>query len=80
MNTSIKNISKVLATAALLASAGFAQAGTATADLGVTASITAKCTISANAVEFGSYDPVVTNGVNGSNNTNNCTKSEWIEG
>lgn len=94
MNTSIKNISKVLATAALLASAGFAHAapaapngGSATANLAVSASITAKCTISTTAVAFGAYDPVVTNSSTGSNVTQNgevvvaCTKragSLWV--
>ncbi len=82
MNTSIKNVSKVLATAALLASAGFAHAGTATANVAVSAAITAKCTISTTAVAFGDYDPIT-----GDNVTTNgtvvvgCTKaagSLWV--
>ncbi|MEY4139976.1 MAG: Spore Coat Protein domain, partial [Pseudomonadota bacterium] len=94
MNTSIKNVSKVLATAAFLASAGFVHAadaapngGSTTANLAVSASITAKCTISTTAVAFGAYDPVVTNSSTGSNVTQNgevvvaCTKragSLWV--
>lgn len=35
--------------------------GTATSDLGVSASIAANCTISTTAVSFGGYDPIVTN-------------------
>jgi spore coat protein U-like protein len=38
-----------------------ASAGTATANLSVTATISANCTISTAAVAFGTYDPVVTN-------------------
>lgn len=92
MNTSIKNISKVLATAALLASAGFAHAvpagpaapngGSANADIAVSATITAKCTISTTAVAFGEYDPITGNDVT-TNGTVvvGCTKaagSLWV--
>lgn len=86
MNTTIKNISKVLATTALLASAGFVQAvpavTTATANISVSASITAKCTISTSPVAFGAYDPIT-----GGNVTANgtvvvgCTKAAnglWV--
>jgi spore coat protein U-like protein len=46
---------------------GSVQAATATANLPVTASVTANCTIStASAVAFGAYDPVVTNATSGS--------------
>jgi spore coat protein U-like protein len=38
-----------------------ANAGSATANLSVTASVAANCTISTTAVAFGPYDPVVTN-------------------
>jgi len=59
MKTSMKNVTKALAAAALTASAGFAHAATATATLNVSASITSSCTISApTAVAFGNYDPV----------------------
>ena len=46
--------------AAMLASAP-AHAGNAPANLAVTASVTANCTISTTAVAFGAYDPVVAN-------------------
>ena len=59
----MKNVSKVLVAAALTASAGFAHAAAATANLSVTASISSGCTIAApTAVAFGNYDPV--SGVN----------------
>jgi spore coat protein U-like protein len=45
---------------ALLASAA-AQAGTATANLSVSANITANCTISTTDVAFGAYDPISAN-------------------
>lgn len=40
---------------------GTAEASTSTADLDVSASITANCTVSSSAVAFGSYDPIVAN-------------------
>ena len=46
--------------AAIFASAP-AHAGSAPANLSVTASVTANCTISTTAVAFGAYDPVVAN-------------------
>ncbi len=58
MNANIKLLSKLLTTAALLVSAGMAQAGTATATLNVTATVSTNCTISATPVAFGAYDPV----------------------
>jgi spore coat protein U-like protein len=53
-----------LALAAILAVAGSAfvvdsYAGTATADLDVSATISANCTISTTALAFGAYDPIV---------------------
>jgi spore coat protein U-like protein len=38
-----------------------AHAGTATANLSITASVASNCTISTAAVAFGAYDPIVTN-------------------
>ena len=38
-----------------------AYAGTATANLSITASVAPNCTINTAAVAFGAYDPVVTN-------------------
>ena len=58
MNTTLNNISKLAAVAALLAAAGFAQAGTATANVGVSASVAQNCTITSTPVAFGAYDPV----------------------
>jgi spore coat protein U-like protein len=52
------------ATAVALVFAAFgapASAATATANLGVTATVTNNCTISTAALAFGSYDPVVAN-------------------
>jgi spore coat protein U-like protein len=54
-------ILKSAVAAILLASAGFACAGSATSNLSVTASVTANCTIATTAVAFGAYDPVVAN-------------------
>ncbi len=44
----------------LAAASGLALAGTATANLSVTADVSANCTISTTALSFGSYDPIVT--------------------
>ena len=55
MNATMKTVSKIAAAAALVASAGFAQAGSSTADLAVHA---ANCTIATTSVAFGAYDPV----------------------
>lgn len=44
-----------------LVSAGTATAATDTADLVVTATVTANCTISSTGLAFGAYDPVSTN-------------------
>ena len=55
-------INRLALFAVLLAVAsGLALAGTATADLSVTATVSNNCTISASAVAFGSYDPIVAN-------------------
>ncbi len=47
--------------ALILAAASPALAGTATANVGISASISNVCTISTGAVAFGAYDPIVTN-------------------
>lgn len=44
-----------------LGAASSVNAGTATANLAVTASVTANCTITTSAVAFGAYDPVSAN-------------------
>jgi spore coat protein U-like protein len=54
--------SKVFTLACLLVLAtGSAFAGTATSNMSVTATVTANCTITANALNFGTYDPIVVN-------------------
>lgn len=54
--------STVLAIACMLiAGASSAFAGTATSNMGVSAIVSANCTISAGALAFGAYDPVVAN-------------------
>jgi spore coat protein U-like protein len=45
----------------LVVAAGSAFAGTATSNMSVTATVTANCTITANALNFGAYDPIVAN-------------------
>jgi spore coat protein U-like protein len=78
----------VAAVVALLAGAAAfmpAQAATATANLAVSASVTANCVITAGTLPFGAYDPVVANAaadLNGAGTfTVACTKnaaSVWI--
>jgi len=59
-----------------MAAPAFAQ--TATANLGISASVAKNCTISTTAVAFGAYDPIVTNAVNPLDGTGTvvvtCTK------
>ena len=50
-----------------------AFAGSATANLNVSASVSAVCTISTAAVAFGAYDPVVTNAATALNGTGTLT-------
>ncbi|OUC12167.1 MAG: hypothetical protein B0A82_23945 [Alkalinema sp. CACIAM 70d] len=45
----------------VIAGASAASAGTATANLGTSASVTANCTISTAPIAFGAYDPIVAN-------------------
>jgi spore coat protein U-like protein len=54
----MKNVSKLLAIATLMASASLAQAGTATGNLPVSATVAANCTITTAGVAFGAYDPI----------------------
>jgi spore coat protein U-like protein len=66
MNHSARSIALKLSLVGALSVFGFvdahpAQAGTATANLSVSASVAANCTISTSALSFGSYDPVSTN-------------------
>lgn len=45
--------------ATTLAAASWAQAGTATATIGLSATVTSNCTISTTPVGFGAYDPIL---------------------
>ena len=76
-------LSKALALAALLGVGAVlvapkAHAANATANLAVSASVSANCTISTGALAFGAYDPVVTNASTALNGTGSvsiaCTK------
>lgn len=50
-----------LAAASLLGASSLALAGTATANLGISASVSTNCTISTTALAFGAYDPIGAN-------------------
>jgi spore coat protein U-like protein len=52
------------ASALFLVASSATQAGTATSNLSVTATVSANCTIATTAVAFGAYDPIVTNATN----------------
>ncbi|HEX9276013.1 MAG TPA: spore coat U domain-containing protein [Casimicrobiaceae bacterium] len=54
-------LASLLGVGAAMLSSSPAHAGSAPANLSVTASVTANCTISTTAVAFGAYDPVVAN-------------------
>jgi spore coat protein U-like protein len=54
-----KQILQGIIAAILLAFVGLASAGTATANLNVSASVAANCTIGTASVAFGTYDPIV---------------------
>lgn len=78
MNKTIKScalkLSFFLAAGALLGlDVSPAQAGTDTANLSVTASVSANCTISTAAVAFGAYDPVSANAASALNGTGTVT-------
>ena len=83
MNTTMKNIRKTATALTLVASAGFVfAAGSATQNIAVSTTITAKCTISTTAVAFGDYDPITGNDVT-TNGTVvvGCTKAStglWV--
>ena len=71
-------LASLLGVSAAMLSSSPAHAGSAPANLSVTASVTANCTISTTAVAFGAYDPVVTNASTGLNASGSvsiaCTK------
>ncbi len=63
----MKTLKLSLVAAALLLAAPRAQAGSASSQFNVTATVIQNCTISASALAFGSYDPVVANAGSGQN-------------
>jgi spore coat protein U-like protein len=78
-STKLHHTSITLALAAAFATlAPSAQAATSTANLGVSASVAANCTISTTPVAFGAYDPVVANATSDLNGSGSvsvaCTK------
>ena len=58
--TNIRYIAFAIAAMVLL-TAGSAFAGTATSNMAVSATVSANCTITAGALAFGAYDPIVAN-------------------
>jgi spore coat protein U-like protein len=58
MQKRIRNLSRLLVLASTLTAASWAQAATATATIGLSATVTSNCTISTAPVGFGAYDPV----------------------
>lgn len=64
----MKIVRTMLIAAALLGSASRAYAGSASAVMNVTATVTNSCTISAATLAFGNYDPTSASAVTGSSN------------
>ena len=58
MQKRIGNLSRLLVLASTLTAAGWVQAATATATIGLSATVTSNCTISTAPVGFGAYDPI----------------------
>jgi len=59
MQKRIRNLSRLLVLASTLAAASWAQAATATATIGLSATVTSNCTIATAPVAFGAYDPIL---------------------
>ena len=59
MQKRISNLSRLLVLASTLTAAGWAQAATATATIGLSATVTSNCTIATAPVAFGAYDPIL---------------------
>lgn len=66
-------LASLLGVGAALVAVAPAHAGSAPANLAVSAGITANCTISTSALNFGNYDPVVVNAVNPLNGSGSVT-------
>lgn len=64
---------KVVLASAIATFSFSVNAGTATSDLSVTATVAANCTIATSAVAFGSYDPIVTHKTAALNGTGSVT-------
>lgn len=73
MKMNLKNQILIAALAGASIFAGNSFAGTSTANMSVTTSIAANCTISASTLAFGSYDPVVANASTNLDNTATIT-------
>ncbi len=73
MNISRTTTALAASIALLAAAASGAQAGTNTATFPVTATVNSNCTISANGLAFGNYDPLVANATTALNATNTIT-------
>jgi spore coat protein U-like protein len=63
----------ILALAILILGVSPARAGSATANIGVSANIIDVCTITTGAVAFGAYDPIVTNATTALNGSGSVT-------
>lgn len=66
-------LASMLSVGVALVSSNSAYAGSAPANLAVSAAVTANCTISTGALGFGSYDPVVANAATALNGTGSVT-------
>lgn len=69
----LKLATTLLSVAAATLFAGSAVAGTASTNLGVTASVSDNCIISTADVAFGAYDPIVANAASARNGTGTVT-------
>jgi spore coat protein U-like protein len=65
----VRTLTAAVVAAIAVGAAPSADAGSATANLSVTATVTANCTITTAPVAFGTYDPVVTNATAALNGT-----------
>ena len=76
MNATMKNLSEIAVAVALVASAGFAHAGSAAADLALRTTAAANCTINMTADSVGAFDRVSGGNVSATGAvTIGCTKA-----
>ena len=82
MQKRIRNLSRLVMLATTLAAASWAQAGTATATIGLSATVTSNCTITTTPVGFGAYDPILGSDITAEGSvTVACTKNAtglWV--